>query len=84
VTAWHIKSGRWWMLQYSWNWWLSLGIHVDLRHHPTDTPELRPAYGPYVDLHVGPAILSLGNRPVYTAVEEAQLTTCRGGRIAHE
>lgn len=84
MARWVIKSGRWWMLQYSWNWWLSLGIHVDFRHHPTDTPELRPAYGPYVDFHVGPAIFSVGNRPVYTAVEEAQLTTCRGGRIAND
>jgi len=82
MARWRIHYGRWWMLQWSWNGWLSLGIHVDFRHRPTDTPELRPGYGPYLDLHVGPAILSLGNRPVYTDAEEAQLTTCRGGVIA--
>ena len=58
-------------MQWSFDWWCSLGIHIDCRRRDT--------YGPYVDFHLGPAILSLGGRPVYTDDVELLLFGSRGG-----
>ena len=67
----HIHHGSWWMVQWSFDWWFSLGLHIDFR--------VREAYGPYVDFHVGPFSISLGRVPLYTDEEEALLTHSRGG-----
>lgn len=73
---WHVRHGRWWALQWCWDWWFSLGIHVDLRHrHRSDGL----VYGPYVDLHLGFAVLSLGNNPIYAGDIEASCSVSRGG-----
>ena len=71
MARWHIRYGTFWAIQWSFDWWLSLGIHADLRH--------RGAFGPYIDVHVGPAIISLGRHPVFTDKEEAKLSFSRGG-----
>ena len=71
MAKWHICYGRFWAVQWSINWCLSLGVHIDGRW--------RLAYGPYIDLHAGPAIVSLGRHPVFTSQEESQLTFSRGG-----
>jgi len=50
------------MTQWELDGWFSLGIHIDFRHrHRGDGLH----YGPYVDLHLGFFILSLGLNPVY-------------------
>lgn len=79
MAKWHLHHGRWWMFQWSWNGWLSFGIHFDFRCRPVGE---WGSYGPYVDIHFGPAILSLGNNPVYTAPEEMRSSVCRGGMEA--
>lgn len=71
MARWYIKHGSWWMVQWSFDWWFSLGIHIDLRR--------RDRYGPYVDVHAGPCILSVGRHPIYTDREESRLTFGRGG-----
>ena len=71
MAQWYIRHGSWWMLQWSFNWWVSLGVHVDFRR--------RASFGPYIDLHFGPAILSLGRHPAYTDEVEKALTFSRGG-----
>jgi hypothetical protein len=71
MAKWEIRHGRWWMLQWSINGWLSLGIHVDFRKRST--------YGPYVDLHLGWVIVSVGRNPVMTNSLEMKTSTCRGG-----
>ena len=81
MARWHLRYGRWWMLQWSWNGWLSLGVHVDFRRRPVGEGK---TYGPYIDIHVGPAILSVGNNPVYTSDLEMHVSVCRGGIAAGE
>jgi hypothetical protein len=58
LTGWHIWHGKWWMVQWDFSGWFSLGLHIDLRrrtHARTGTK-----YGPYVDLHLPGVILSFG------------------------
>lgn len=59
---WHRKYGRWWMVQGAWDGWLSFGFHIDFRHRRRGDGS---SYGPYVDLHLGVVIISLGWQPVY-------------------
>lgn len=62
MAYWHISHGSWWTWQWCWDGFFSLGIHVDFRRRFTGST-LDP-YGPYLDIHLGPAILSLGYWPV--------------------
>lgn len=56
---WGIRYGDWWMTQYALDGTFSLGIHVDpLRRLGDSGP-----YGPYVDFHLGPLVVSLGYHP---------------------
>jgi len=59
---WHLRYGSWWMVQWMWLGWISVGFHIDFKHHHMDNGE---SYGPYIDLHLGLAIVSIGNNPVY-------------------
>jgi len=47
------------MIQWSLDGTFSLGIHVD----PLTRQAAEGSYGPYIDLHLGPVVISLGNRP---------------------
>ena len=60
LPRWGVRHGRWWMLQYMLDMTLSLGIHIDPRHHPR--ADCGP-YGPYVDLHILCLVVSLGFNP---------------------
>lgn len=61
MTRWAIRYGRWWMVQVALDGTVSLGIHIDpLRRRAIDA-----TYGPYLDMHVGPVVLSIGNRPAW-------------------
>jgi len=59
TRRWGVRYGAWWMLQYSLDGTFSFGIHVDPRRRFSDTGP----YGPYVDLHLGVGVLSLGYHP---------------------
>jgi hypothetical protein len=48
------------MVQWAWDGWVSLGFHFDFKHR-----RRTHSYGPYIDLHLGCLILSLGNNPVF-------------------
>jgi hypothetical protein len=47
------------MVQWSLDGTLSLGVHADPLHRRGDAGP----YGPYVDLHLGPVVVSLGYHP---------------------
>lgn len=76
MSAWHIYYGPWWMVQWSLDGWFSLGIHVDFK---TRHMAHGLKYGPYVDLHIGCAILSIGRNPVYSGDLERAISVSRGG-----
>lgn len=57
--GWGIAYGRWWMVQYALSGALSLGLHVDPCRRAGDAGP----YGPYLDLHLGPVVLSVGYHP---------------------
>lgn len=59
---WHRRYGNWWMVQWALDGWLSFGVHLDFRHRRRGDGL---TYGPYIDLHLGVVILSLGLRPIY-------------------
>ena len=75
MAKWHLKHGSWWMVQWSWAGWLSLGIHIDPRIHRSEENN----FGPYVDFHIGPAIVSLGRCPHYTHPDTYFSYGSRGG-----
>lgn len=56
---WGVRHGRWWMVQWSLDGTLSLGVHVD----PVRRQAWAGSYGPYADLHLGPIVVSIGNHP---------------------
>lgn len=59
MLRWGVRWGSWWLLQWSLDGSLSLGIHVDPRRRLAE----RGPFGPYVDLILGPVVLSLGYHP---------------------
>ena len=58
---WGYRHGRFWMIQWVLDGTLSLGIHIDPLRRQWGEGE--GFFGPYVDLHLGPLVLSVGNRP---------------------
>lgn len=78
MARWNIRYGKYWMVQWCFNGWVSLGVHIDFNCRTAEKTKER--YGPYVDFHVGPAIFSLGLRPYYSTVMAANLVG-RGGAI---
>lgn len=73
-APWYLWHGDWWMVQFQWAGWLSLGLHVDFRRRPHSGL----VAGPLVDLHLGPFIFSVG-RNCYLAFE-FDINSVRGGR----
>lgn len=78
MARWHLWHGNWWMVQASLAGWFSLGIHIEPRRRTSPNG----GYGPYVDLHLGVVILSLGRNPVWSGDLEAGVSVSRGGRSA--
>ena len=68
---WHLHHGSWWMIQWSFDGWFSLGIHIE--------PRKLPRYGPYVDLHLGCCIVSVGRNPAYSGEFQRSVSVSRGG-----
>lgn len=77
MSSWHLYHGSWWMIQWSCDWWCSLGLHIDLRHRRRADGL---AYGPYIDLHLGFVIISLGYHPQLSGDLEKGISVSRGGR----
>lgn len=89
-SGWEMRSGSWWMWQWTWteysgikvpfSGWLSVGVHVDLkRRFQQDI-----GYGPYIDLHLGIAILSLGRNPKYSSAYHRVANFARGGVVIQD
>jgi len=78
MARWGIRYGSWWAVQWVLDGWLSFGVHVDLRRRPHAGVG---TYGPYIDLHVGVLILSIGNQPAYSGDLERALSISRGGVV---
>ena len=75
MSTWHIKHGKWWMVQRCFDWWFSFGLHVDFKQRVTGKTANLPkehqrCYGPYLDLHVLWFIISIGYQPYYSIGEE--------------
>jgi len=77
MSGWHLYYGRWWMIQWCFDWWFSLGIHVDFRTRVRST-DLKK-YGPYIDFHLGFIIISIGRNPVYSGELDLIAPGGRGG-----
>ena len=71
-----VRYSRWWAVQWVLDGWFSLGIHIDFRHRRADSGR---TYGPYLDLHLGVVVLSLGWQPIYSGDLERALSVSRGG-----
>lgn len=75
MAIWHEKHGKWWMLQWCFDWWFSFGIHIDFRRRKTGDKKI--PYGPYFDIHFGWLVLSLGYHPYWSG--EVNCLLGRGG-----
>lgn len=73
---WGVAHNTWLAVQWSTEYALSLGLHLELR---TRLNAAGDRYGPYVDLHVPFAIISVGRRPVYSHDWDSFIAG-RGGR----
>jgi len=76
APTWGLRYGRWWMVQWVLDYWISLGVHVDLRTRAHNSGE---RYGPYVDLYLGVVVLSIGRNPHLSGDLERALSVSRGG-----
>lgn len=56
---WGVRHGRWWLVQWSLDGSMSFGLHVDPCRRLADTGP----YGPYLDLHLGCVVVSVGRHP---------------------
>lgn len=69
-----MRYGRWWAVQRHAG--LSLGVHLELRARRTNAGT---RYGPYVDLHVGPFVVSVGVNPIHAGELDLLTSFSRGG-----
>lgn len=74
---WHIHYGKGWLVQWCFDWWFSLGIHIDLKRRIANHTDI--AFGPYVDFHLGFVIVSLGYNPVLSGTLATKTSVSRGG-----
>lgn len=68
------------MVQWAVDGWVSLGVHVDFRRRVNAVNGER--FGPYVDLHLGVLILSVGVNPLYSGELDSTVSVSRGGERA--
>lgn len=74
-----MRYGAWWAAQ--WQPGISLGVHVELRTRVTNSGV---RFGPYIDVHVGPLVLSIGRNPIYAGEVDLLQSYSRGGLKAEE
>lgn len=71
-----MRYGSWWAVQWSTDWFFSLGIHINIKRRITNGGV---RFGPYVDLHLICAVISLGVNPIYAGEEHLKTSVGRGG-----
>lgn len=80
LRGWNIRYGACWMLQWQLNGWLSFGAHLDLIQRRASSGRFAGLkYGPYLDLHLGVVIVSLGWRPYLSGELVNESGIARGG-----
>ena len=72
-----MKYGKWWAIQWSFDGWVSFGVHLDFRVRYNES--VSRFYGPYVDIHFLWFILSLGVNPIYAGELDLKTSVSRGG-----
>lgn len=77
MSTWHLHTGTWWMVQWCFDGWISFGIHIDFRTRTAAKAGIK--YGPYVDLHLGCLIVSVGRNPKYSGELDCSSSVGRGG-----
>lgn len=78
--GWNVRYGELWMVQWQFSWWVSVGAHFDpKRRRVAGGPYAGQTYGPYLDLHLGAVILSLGWHPYLTGEIQNTSGIARGG-----
>jgi len=75
---WYMFCGKYWMIQYTFNWWLSFGVHIDFKRKYTGKNKI--PYGPYIDIHFLFFIISFGINPRYSNEYSANIIG-RGGEL---
>ena len=78
MAVWYERHGNWWMIQWCSGGWFSLGFHIEFRTRAVQTGQ---KFGPYVDLHIGLFIISVGRNPYYSSAWEGIISAGRGGEI---
>lgn len=73
-----MRYGGWWAVQ--WQPGISLGVHLEPRCRVTNAGV---RYGPYVDVHAGPLVLSVGRNPIYAGEIDLLRSFSRGGLNAN-
>lgn len=80
LRGWNIRYGTCWMLQWQANWWLSFGVHLDPKQRRVAGGRFAGLhYGPYIDVHLGFVIVSLGWRPYLSGELVNESGIARGG-----
>ena len=77
-SKWGIKYGKFWAIQWVFDGWISLGIHIDFKHRSRSDGI---TFGPYIDLHLIKFIVSLGWNPAYSTDLEKVISVSRGGLV---
>jgi hypothetical protein len=70
--VWHRHYGKWWMVQWAFDGWLSFGVHLDFRHRKRGDGTY---YGPYIDIHFLCFVFSLGWLPIYAGDIDLHVST---------
>jgi len=70
-----MRWGSWWAIQDRTCGW-SLGLHLEPHTHRTNAGV---AYGPYLDVHVGSRVYSVGRNPIYAGEVALLSSYSRGG-----
>lgn len=80
IRGWNIRYGTVWMVQWQLDWWLSFGVHLDPKMRRVSSGQFAGLrYGPYLDLHLGFVIVSVGWRPYLTGELVNESGIARGG-----
>lgn len=76
-----MRYGSWWAVQWGSDRLLELGVHIEWRWWLRTNDGTR--YGPYVDLHLPGAVLSVGINPIYAGETHLKASYSRGGLNAN-